>query len=742
MAERLGQIAIKKGLITRDQLREALICQRSGDNALGLAPGEKLGRILLAKGLIKPMVLVRLLYEQMGKIDFLYISDYMVEPRVVTWVTEELAEKHSILPLVSMGEDTLMVAVARGLQPNEIKELEASSKRKIEEVPVDDSDILTAIRQCYKTFRERGIMGVRIGEILVRDNYINQDDLDEALKTSAKTQRRLGKVLVEKGKVNERDFFYYLSLQKKLPLVLAQDILPILDKSLVRGISKAFCLSNLIAPYLREGDKVYLATAEPTINPDELKKALKCKVIDLRLATYSDIEMILRALFIERESESMEDLLVGVQELESIPIEEELSPVSIEDIHAFTRRYQKLTDHVLMEAIRKRASDIHIENYEKSVVVRFRIDGILYDMEYLQIKKKNVGGVVNVLKIQSNMNIAERRLPQSGRFRKKTGKNQTYDFRLQSQPTLYGENIIIRILGQSGPLLGIDELGFSPDVKVRYEKLITNPSGLILITGPTGSGKTTTLNSTLDALRKDLRKKIITIEDPVEYSIGRIQQSQVKEEIGYSFAKAARAFLREDPDVLLIGEIRDRETALEVMRASQTGHLVFSTLHTSNSIESIQRLLDLDLTPGSIAAELLAIISQRLARQNCPDCKKTCRPSKDLLDAFYPGGVPEGLQFYKSGGCEQCNYTGFKGRVAVLEFWFIDMDSKRQILEKANFEDLYAGATAGGMMPMIKDALMKVETGLIPLDELPDIIPHFEIIRWKGEERPAMTPYR
>ncbi|MEE9591368.1 MAG: ATPase, T2SS/T4P/T4SS family, partial [Thermodesulfobacteriota bacterium] len=628
MEIRLGEYVMKKGLITRSQLREVLMIQRGGDASIGLEKGEKIGKVLLAKKYITPMTLIRVLCEQKGNIDFLIIGDYLVEPRVITWLTEKMAEKFHVLPLVSMDEDMLIVAANRVIPSQKISEIEGVIKRKVEIIAVDDKKLDESIKQCYDIFKKRGLSGVRIGEILVRDKYLTQEDLDEALKESIKTQRMLGKVLIERGKVNERDFFRILSVQRRIHLIPAQDILPVLDKSLIKNISKAFSLRNLVVPYLMEGKKLYAVTAEPSINPDEFKSALKCTEIEIGLATYSDIELILRTLYADKDVEIIEESVIEGEDLEDLPIEDELAPIAVEEIGTLTKRYQKITSNLLLEAIKRKASDIHLENYEKNVFVRFRIDGTLYDINYLGVSKKNSGGITNVLKVQSNLDIAERRLPQGGRFRKKTRDGGVYDFRIQTQPTLHGENIIIRVLAQSSPLLDMNELGFSQDVLVRYERLIKNPSGLILLTGPTGSGKTTTLYSTLSLLSKDLRKKIVTVEDPVEYAIERIQQAQVKEEIDYNFAQATRAFLREDPDIMLIGEIRDYETAIEAMRASQTGHLVFSTLHTNNTVESVQRLLDIGLNPSTIAAELLTVISQRLAKKNCPDCKKEYRPTK------------------------------------------------------------------------------------------------------------------
>ncbi len=735
MEIKLGEILIKKGLISSDQLRDVLLVQRGGDERLQLKPGEKIGRIILAKGYVAPMDLLRVLCEQKRNIDFLLIGNYLVEPMVVAAVAEKAAEKFNILPLVSMDKETIIVAANRPISHAEQEAIEGSIKRNVEIVVVDDRNLAGNIKLCYDTFRKRGVSGVRIGEVLVRDKYISQTDLDAALRESIDTQRMLGKILIEKGKVNERDFFHILSMQRKVPLVTAQDIFPILDKNLIKNISRAFSIHNLVVPYLKEGNKIYAVTAEPSIDLDEFKKAMNCRDVDLKLATYSDIELILRSIYADKEVAVIEEKTIKGEDLEDMPIEEELTPIPIEDIGTLTKRFQKVTSNILLEAIKKDSSDIHIETYEKNVVVRFRVDGILYDIDYVGVNKNNVGGVINVFKVQSGMDIAERRLPQGGRFKKKTRDGSIFDFRVQSQPTLHGENLVIRILSESKPLLSLYDLGFAPDIKAKYEKLIKNPSGLILITGPTGSGKTTTLYSTLSILSKDVKKKIVTIEDPIEYSLERIQQAQIKEEKDYHFAHAVRSFLREDPDIMLIGEIRDHETAIEALRASQTGHLVFSTLHTNNTIESVQRLIDLGINPNTIASELLLIVSQRLARRNCSECKKEYRPSKELLDTFYPYGVPPGLVFYGSPGCDSCGFTGYKGRIAVMEFWFIDMESKRLIIEKADSGELLMSSMKRGMMPMIKDSLMKVEEGIIPLDELPSIIPYFQILNWKEEQR-------
>jgi type IV pilus assembly protein PilB len=731
----LGEILIGKGHISRDQLRLSLATQAAGDEALGIKRREMLGKILVKMGFIKPMVLVRTLCEQQGTVDFISVGDYLIEPRVITWLPREVAQKYSILPLVAFGDNSLMVAASGPLSEEEEAEVVLKLNGKgLEVLQVEDDDFTASIRNCYDNFEERGLSGIRVGEILVRDGYLSSLDLQEALHISKKSQRMIGRILIETGKVNETDFFKVLSMQRRIPLVSSQDILSMLDKSLAQKINKSFCMHNFIVPYLMEDETLYLVTAEPSIDPAELKKALKCKQVHINLATYSDITRIFKLLFVDDELKGLKEVKGKEEELEEVSIDddEELVQVNETDIDQFTKKYKTITNMLLLKAIQKRASDIHIESYEKKVVVRFRIDGTLYDIDEINISKHDANGVINVIKINSNLNIAEKRLPQGGRFRRKTGKDKTFDFRVQSQPTLHGENIVIRILRQSSELMELEDLGFLPDLRARYEQLISNPSGLILFTGPTGCGKTTTLYSTLGLLRKDMRKKIVTIEDPIEYSIDRVQQSQTKDEIDFGFPQAIRSFLRQDPDVMLVGEIRDRDTALETLRASQTGHLVFSTLHVNSAVETIQRLLDFDLVAGTVAAELVAIVAQRLAKKNCTFCKVKHRPSKELIDSFYPSGVPESITFYHGEGCEKCNFMGHKGRIAVLEFWFVDVESKKLIIEGAGFNDLYEHALSRGLMPMIKDALVKVESGDISLDELPNIIPFSQISRWNG----------
>jgi len=330
--------------------------------------------------------------------------------------------------------------------------------------------------------------------------------------------------------------------------------------------------------------------------------------------------------------------------------------------------------------------------------------------------------VINVIKLRAELNIAEHRLPQGGRSRLQLG-DATYDLRIQTQPSLHGENAIIRLLPQTGRAMTIAELGMSPVVGARYQRLLDNPAGLVLVVGPTGSGKSTTLYAGLQTLADDGRRKVITVEDPIEYSIDNIQQTRVRSEIGFSFADAMRAFVREDPDVILIGEIRDQETALEAIRASQTGHVVLSTLHCNDAVDSLQRLYDLGIHPDSIAGELLAVIAQRLAKRICPHCRKPATPDPVILSEVFPDGPPTGFTCYEGEGCDKCDGRGTQGRIAIVEYMEVDTDIRNTISSRPPIGELRWRALDAGLVTMRDSALDHVIEGIIPLSELPRILP-------------------
>ena len=374
-----------------------------------------------------------------------------------------------------------------------------------------------------------------------------------------------------------------------------------------------------------------------------------------------------------------------------------------------------------MEAVSEHASDIHLECYQKLPRVRLRIDGDLHDLTNFEISMSELAGLINVIKIRAELDIAERRLPQGGRSQVKQA-NHLYDLRVQTQPALHAEHVVIRLLKHTGRAMTMQDLGMSARVASMYQRLLNNPAGLVLVVGPTGSGKSTTLYAGLQELADDGKRKVITVEDPIEYSIDKVQQTRVRADIGFDFPDAVRAFVRQDPDVILVGEIRDHPTALEAARASQTGHLVLSTLHCNDAVDAIQRLRDLDIHPNSIASELLAVIAQRLAKRICPDCRALAEPDPTILAELFPEGVPGNFRCFEGAGCKRCHGRGTLGRIAVVEFLLMNTDIRNAISRENTAIELRWQALDAGMITMRDSALNLIIDGIIPLSELPKVL--------------------
>jgi len=381
-----------------------------------------------------------------------------------------------------------------------------------------------------------------------------------------------------------------------------------------------------------------------------------------------------------------------------------------------------LCDALLLDAVSEGASDLHIEQYRDRVRIRLRVDGDLHDITHYALSAKEARGLVNVIKIRGDMDIAEKRLPQGGRSQLTAG-GVAYDLRIQIQPSLHGEAVVIRILPQSGNIVAIENLGMNSAVMRDYRRMLDNPSGLVLVVGPTGSGKSTTLYAGLSEIARDGSRKVLTIEDPIEYSIDNIQQTWTRPEIGFSFADGMRSFVRLDPDVILVGEIRDHETALEAIRASQTGHVVLSTLHSNDAIDALQRIYDLDVQANSVASELMAVIAQKLAKRICPECKIEAQPDPAILEELFPDGAPDSFRCYEGEGCEACNGRGTKGRVGVVEYMQVNNEIRSAISQLYPVTRLRAIALDSGLTTMRDSGLSHVINGIIPLSELRKVLP-------------------
>jgi len=556
------------------------------------------------------------------------------------------------------------------------------------------------------------VLANKIGEILLKGNLITADQLRGALETQEKTHERIGTVLVKAGIINEEELLAFLGRQFNLPVVDLSKYE--INPEVVRLLPEEMVQKHLALPINRVGSKVIVAVADPS----------NMAIVDgIGFKTGYSVELVLaseRAItteinkFFDRSME-FKNIISELDEDFEVIREEEIDTAdlaqSVDDAPVV-----KLANYLLTEAIKRRASDIHIEPYEKEFRVRYRVDGVLFEVMRPPLRLRNA--LSSRLKIMASLDIAERRLPQDGRIKMKVGKGREMDFRVSSLPTIYGEKIVLRLLDKSNLQLDMTKLGFEPEQLVDFNDAIHRPFGMILVTGPTGSGKTTTLYSALVDLNK-VADNICTAEDPVEYNFAGINQVQTKEEIGLTFAASLRSFLRQDPDIIMVGEIRDYETAEIAVKAALTGHLVLSTLHTNDAPSTVTRLLNMGIEPFLVSSSLNLVVAQRLARRVCMKCREEIKiPPKALVDA---GMKPERIRLAKPAkgkGCEECSGTGFRGRVALYEVMPIKEEIKDLVLRGGSALDLQREAVRLGMKSLRQSGLTKLEEGVTTLEEV------------------------
>ena len=556
-------------------------------------------------------------------------------------------------------------------------------------------------------------------EILVDLGVTDKARASEIRKISKTGRVGLTRALMNMGDIDETEIYRALALQRGLRLASTEELITEIEADAVDRIPRPFMKHNQFVPIRCRDSRFLVASSDPNADVAVLRGASGCDEVECLLIPPTDYRRLWRAIELEQFGARI-DTPAGK------PGEEDLldrfSDPREQHDEEFRSRIGSLFDGILIDAVAERASDIHFENYDDGVRVRFRIDGDCVDMGHYRISQRELLGIINVIKIGAKLDIAERRLPQGGRMERKVG-GRHFDLRVQTQPTHQGEYVVIRLLPRDNRMLTIAELGFPDHLAREYERLLISPSGMVLVVGPTGSGKSTTLYSGLQLLADDPTKKVITVEDPVEYSIDRVQQTQVKPRIGFGFADAMRSFVRQDPDVILVGEIRDGETALEAIRASQTGHLVLSTLHANDSVDAVQRLFDLGMHPNSVASELIAVIAQRLARRLCPHCKEQVPCDASIAAEVFPGGVPEDFLCYKGRGCTRCNQRGTRGRIAVIEFLKASASVRRAISQQLQVDELRDRCLDAGLYTMRKTALDLVRQGMISFEELRRILP-------------------
>ena len=558
----------------------------------------------------------------------------------------------------------------------------------------------------------------KIGKILLEQGLITEKQLDIALKEQEKRnyKDKLGKILVEKKFITEEELVNALSLQLGIPVVDLNNYE--INKEVVNLLPENMIKKYRAIPINRLGNTLIVAMEDPTdINAIDDIKFYTGYNIEVAIAAPSAIKNTIDKLF---DQTTLIDEISTDFSLDEIDFSDfgEEDEVDIETIEKESEKGPviKLVNYILTEAIKRGASDIHIEPYEKNFRVRFRIDGVLGEFVKLPMKLKSA--IISRIKIMSHLNIAERRLPQDGRIKLKLSKDREIDFRVSTLPTLFGEKVVLRILDKSNLQLDLTVLGFEERELKLFRNAIHKPYGMVLVTGPTGSGKTTTLYSALQELNQ-VGVNISTAEDPVEYNIEGINQVQIREDIGLTFASALRAFLRQDPDIILVGEIRDTETAEIAIKAALTGHLVLSTLHTNDAPSTVTRLVDMGVEPFLVSSSLLVVVAQRLARKICPFCKKEVKVEKEVLISM---GVREeeleGFKVYRGEGCDNCGGSGYKGRVAIYEVLEVTPKIKELINRGATSMEIQKEAIKEGFRTLREVGLIKVKKGVTTLEEV------------------------
>jgi type IV pilus assembly protein PilB len=559
----------------------------------------------------------------------------------------------------------------------------------------------------------------RLGDLLVADGLLTAEQLKKALAEQKGSPEKIGTVLIRLNYINDEQLIGFLSRQYGVPsITLAQlDI----DPEVLRLVPAPIARKYEVIPVRRMGNSLALAMADPTnvFALDDISFMTNLQVLPL-VASQTAIKKAIDRNY-ESKTEAITSVLSDMQtdlaNVEVVEDGEEGSKVDIFELKesADEAPVVKLVNMVLVDAIQKGASDIHFESYEKIFRIRFRMDGVLHEM--LAPPKRLESAILSRLKIMSTLDIAERRLPQDGRIKLRYNSREI-DFRVSTLPTIFGEKAVLRILDKEALKLDLTQLGFDEWSLEKFNAAIHQPYGMILITGPTGSGKTTTLYSGIHTINSP-DVNIMTAEDPVEYNLKGVNQVQINEGIGRTFAAALRSFLRQDPDVILVGETRDLETAQISIRAALTGHLVFSTLHTNDCPSTIARLLDMGIPPFLVASSLLLIVAQRLGRKICRQCREPYDADEESLVPY--GHVPSGkgrVQFYKGKGCATCNFTGMKGRVAIYEIMPITEEIRDGILKNMPTAELRAIAQSQGMRSLRQAGLMKVIEGTTTVEEV------------------------
>ncbi|MCG2676815.1 type II secretion system ATPase GspE [bacterium] len=550
----------------------------------------------------------------------------------------------------------------------------------------------------------------KLGEILVEKGVITSAQLTQVLAEQKRTGERLGRILVNLGFITERELIKFLGAQMDIPPINLDNYL--IDPQIIDLVPQSLARRYILIPVFKSEDTLTLAMADPlnVFAIDDLHVRTKCRITPA-VASETDILRAIDQYY--GISESMEEVIKEASE-EKFKLEE-VEEVDLDKIEALAEEMPiiKLVNLIIMQAVKDRASDIHIESERDKVRTRYRIDGVLYEVP--SPPKRLQPAIVSRIKIMSGMDIAEKRLPQDGRIMLRA-RNKDIDLRVATLPTMFGEKVVLRILERAVTIVDLDKLGLLPETRKRYEEIISRPYGIVLSTGPTGCGKSSTLYASLNKI-KSTKTNIITIEDPIEYQISLVNQVQINPKAGLTFANGLRSFLRQDPDIIMVGEIRDLETAEIAVHASLTGHLVLSTLHTNDAPTAFTRLIDMGVEPFLVSSSVTAVMAQRLVRTICPKCREEHQPPKEVLEEL---GLSKekGLKFYRGKGCGNCKNTGYFGRTGIFELLIPNEKIKDIVVRKTPATEIRKEALRAGMRSLREDGVFKIKEGITSIEEV------------------------
>jgi type IV pilus assembly protein PilB len=561
----------------------------------------------------------------------------------------------------------------------------------------------------------------KLGQILVEAGLISEDQLAQALEEQKEKKGKLGKIIIEKEWAKDEDICRALSKQLNIPYVKLKELE--FSKEVIETVPRKQAHRKFLFPYKKTGRRLRLAMANPldytTIDEIKFKTGLD---VSVAVATEEDIRQAIDHNYPDEFDLDLFATMVPSEEVEVLAEERDENEYDVDELirQSEIAPIVRLTNAILADAIKLQASDIHIEPQEKEVTVRYRIDGMMKNI--FKVGLPALAPLVSRIKIIGDMDIAMKRRPQDGRTKLKVGKNQ-YDMRISTLPTIFGEKVVIRVLDQSKAFIDLAELGFSQDDLKALNAILTRPQGIVLVTGPTGSGKSTTLYASLNRLKSEVIN-IVTVEDPVEYQLPGISQVQVNERAGITFASGLRSILRQDPNVVMVGEIRDAETAKIAFQAANTGHLVLTTLHTNDASAAVTRLVDLGVDPYVIASSLLCVLAQRLVRKNCPHCTVVEKVNKTVVSRLEISGDSKTLEKIKKGqGCEACQFSGYLGRLGIYEMLMVDNDLRKLIVQGASDTEIAEDARERGIKDLFGDCRDKLFQGVTSVEELMRVAP-------------------